>query len=90
MAIDPEKAKHILEACAAALAGHDRNLQGVVLADLLAMWLAASTDETPLKTFKLREGLLNEHIRMVVQELLPKNEAILAAKRTLQERKDLN
>lgn len=77
MPIDREEAAKILDACSQALAGHSSELQGAALADLLSMWLAGHRVwNDPKATFKLREELLNLHIKAVVQ-LLPANEAII-------------
>jgi hypothetical protein len=80
MAIDREEAAMILDACSKALTGHSSELQGAVLADLLAMWLAGHQCWGDAKaTFKLREELLNAHIKEVVRQL-PINERILMEK----------
>jgi len=51
------------------LAGHDPGIQGMVIADLLALWLAGHPSE-------LRESLLTMHIGNV-RELVVINAAIM-------------
>ena len=54
------------------LAGNGSEIQGAVLADLVAIWLAShlSSDES------LREELLNIHVA-TVRNLIPANESII-------------
>jgi hypothetical protein len=55
------------------LAGHPPEIQGAVLADLTAIWLAGHVQrDDPELTAKLREALLDLHIT-AVRELLPIN-----------------
>jgi hypothetical protein len=80
MAIDRQEAAMMLDVCSQVLRGHSSELQGAVLADLLAMWLAGHQCwGDPKGTFKLREELLNAHIKQVVHQL-PINERILMEK----------
>jgi len=61
------------------LTGHPPEVQGAVLADLLAMWLAGHVlnDGTPATEY--REALLAELIK-TVRRLVPVNEKIIKAK----------
>jgi hypothetical protein len=69
----PEAAK-MLDECSRALVGHEPYVQGAVLADLLAMWLADHTVVGDRKaTDLLRENLLKEHVQ-AVRALVPVNE----------------
>lgn len=60
-----------------ALAGRDPMIQGAVLADLVAIWLAGHIVPTDKDlTNKLREDLLAVHVEHV-RKLIPVNEAML-------------
>ncbi len=59
----------IVEQIKPILGGLHPGLQGAVLAELLAMWLAGHVAE-------VRESLLDVHVR-TVRELIPPNAAIL-------------
>lgn len=75
----PEAARLVNE-CGAVLYGQDIFVQGAVLADLLAMWLAAHVvagDTEATKT--IRENLLKAHIEQV-RELIPVNERMMIEK----------
>jgi hypothetical protein len=57
------------------LAGHPAPVQGAVLADLLATWLAGHIDKgSSQRTDLLREELLRHHLR-TVRLLVPVNAA---------------
>ena len=77
MPLDPQEIQQILDTCSAALAGHSSEMQGAVLADLLSMWLAGHrVMNDPEATFKLREELLDAHMKAVVQLLRPNDEIL--------------
>ena len=59
---------------APALAGLPPNIQGAVLADLTATWLAGHRATTQAATRKLRREMLNLHIA-AIWDLIPVNEA---------------
>jgi len=87
MSIDPKEAAEILNACSKAFDGHSSELQGAVLADLLSMWLAAHrVVNDPEATYRLREGLLDQHIKAVVELLRPNDEILNARYKARQER----
>jgi hypothetical protein len=54
------------------LHGHPPHIQGAVLADLFAMWLASHVD-TEGRTAKLREVLIKDWLAKAL-ELVPENE----------------
>lgn len=56
-----------------AMGGLDPNLQGAVLADLVATWLAGHTGESQRAVNQLREELLELHVEFV-RKLIPVNE----------------
>jgi hypothetical protein len=60
----------IVDACKPLLAGHDPAVQGAVLADLTAMWLAGHMGED---SEELRELLLSGFVELV-RKLVPINE----------------
>ena len=62
------------------LAGLEPPIQGAILADLLAIWLAGHFAEGPPSTTALRDLLLEQHMGLV-RALIPINEkAILEAR----------
>lgn len=64
----------IIRACSDALSGHDANVQGAVLADLLATWLAGHrVTGDPKATDVMRETLLSLHLG-AVRGLIPIND----------------
>jgi hypothetical protein len=77
---DPAAVEPITDAIwptvSAALGGLDPGLQGAVLADLVATWLAGFTGDKPAAVDRLREELLALHVD-TVRELIPINEARL-------------
>jgi hypothetical protein len=64
----------------AALAGKDPQLQGAVLADLVATWLAGFTGELAGDVAKVREELLALHAE-TVRALIPVNERKMLERR---------
>jgi hypothetical protein len=73
---DTEIVESIVNAIKPWLAGYSPEIQGAVLADLLAMFLAGHVGpEAPA----LREEILRLHIE-TVRDLIPVNEKILAAR----------
>ena len=66
-AFDPTLGAEIVDRIRPILGGHHPAVQGAVLADLLAIWLAGHQAD-------LREALLDVHIEKV-RELVPVNEA---------------
>lgn len=58
------------------LAGLPPEIQGAVLADLLAMWLAGHQGGDEDATYNFREDLLDEHLK-AVRALIPVNVAML-------------
>jgi hypothetical protein len=68
--------RHLCAKIGQLLHGHSPQVQGAVLADLLAMWLAGHTAGDPIANDELRGELLAAHIN-VVRELIPENEAII-------------
>jgi hypothetical protein len=60
------------------LAGHSPDIQGAVLADLLAIWLAGHIDpDSPRETRKIRDSLLHNHLD-AVRTLVPIEAAVIA------------
>lgn len=74
MSDDLRTIKQLTERIGRLLHGHPPTVQGAVLADLLAMWLAGHMSETEADTTGLREMLLSSHIE-VVRKLVPVNAA---------------
>ena len=66
-AFDPTLVTEIVDRIRPILGGHHPAVQGAVVADLLAIWLAGHQAD-------LREALLDVHIEKV-RELVPVNEA---------------
>lgn len=67
----------IVERVRPSLAGRSPEVQGAVLADLLAMWLAGHiVKDDPAGTDALREELLEMHLR-TVRKLIPVNAATI-------------
>ena len=54
-----------LAGCREALAGHGPGIQGAVLADLVAIWLAGMICDNPFNEIALRETLLSLHVKSV-------------------------
>ena len=74
--INPRAVEPIVAAISPLLAGHPSPIQGAVLADLLATWLAGHIIlGDPAGTDALRERLLAFHL-VAVRELIPINAAI--------------
>lgn len=72
------EAAQLYDAVAELIRGHHPYVQGAVLADMLAMWLAGHNLLGDKKgTREMRETLLAEHIK-AVRDLIPVNEKILA------------
>lgn len=72
------EAAQLYDAVATILRPYHSYVQGAVLADMLAMWLAGHSLIGDRKgTREMREGLLAEHIKHV-RELIPQNEKMLA------------
>ena len=69
-----EEVLAVTERIAPLLAGRAPEVQGAVLADLLATWLAGHQGEGAAD---LREELIRLHIE-AVRELIPVNEALMA------------
>ena len=67
---DAETALALAERIKPLLAGHPPELQGVVLAELLALWLAGHRVGSPRETERLRDELLVGHIE-AVRKLVP-------------------
>lgn len=59
------------------LAGKRPELQGAVLADLLALWLAGHSVGNPVHDDTLREDLLANHLT-IVRQLVPINVQLIA------------
>ncbi len=70
---DPHDVEPIVERIRPLLAGHRPEIQGAVLADLLATWLAGHMGEG---ADRVREELLRMHIEMV-RKLIPVNETMI-------------
>lgn len=69
------EARQIVERVRPLLAGRPPQVQGAVLADLLAMWLAGHIFRgNPGETDALREKLLESHLDLV-RRLIPVNAA---------------
>lgn len=75
MALDSSEVQKIVKSIAPLLAGHPAGVQGAVLADLLATWLAGHQGPDGLID-KAREEILELHIKMV-REMLPMSDAII-------------
>jgi hypothetical protein len=59
------------------LAGHPASVQGAVLADLLAIWLAGHViPSDDVETAKFREDLLQSHLA-IVRKLIPVNAELI-------------
>ena len=70
---DLETVRTLLNDISSLLAGKPPQVQGAVLADLLARWLAGHIDlDSSSKTDKLREEILREHLD-VIRKLVPVN-----------------
>ena len=63
----------LVEAIRPLLAGFPAPVQGAVLADLLAIWLAGHFGSDAAKTAEIREMLLEAH-NETVRRLIPENE----------------
>lgn len=62
-------------------AGQGAEVQGMALADLLAIWLAGHIlKDDPEATAKLRYELLDQHIK-AVWDLIPVNEKIMSVEK---------
>lgn len=70
------EASEMFAGCAKILQGHHMFVQGAVLADLLAMWLASHFTSDPEETAKMREQVLAEHIE-AVRIMIEHNEKII-------------
>jgi hypothetical protein len=69
------EAQNLAEKIGLLLAGHDPEVQGAALADLLALWLAGHIAPGDKKaTDEVRRLLLDAHVKAVL-ELVPINEA---------------
>jgi hypothetical protein len=83
MSLDSDKAAtlslQLAEQIAPLLAGWEPAVQGAALADLLARWLAGHFTGDRGTTKSLRDVMLAEHIRSVVQ-LIDVNEAQILAR----------
>ncbi len=69
---DAEMARRLCADISPILAGHPPRVQGAVLADLLAMWLAGHMASTRKATDAVRDAILAMHID-VVRKLIPIN-----------------
>lgn len=70
---DLAKVASIVKRMRLLLAGLPPHVQGAVLADLLAIWLAGHRiEDDPAETTALREKLLTMHLEMV-RQLIPPN-----------------
>ena len=77
MHLTTEAVHDMVEAIRPLLAGKSAPVQGAVLADLLAIWLAGhSTDRGSTEDAALREELLAHHIK-AVRTLISVNEEII-------------
>jgi hypothetical protein len=63
------------------LEGKPAPLIGAALADLVSLLIAGHVADTPLRTQKLRELILEEHIK-AVRKLIPLQEAMIRARMT--------
>lgn len=71
--------RRLMPLVSAELRGHPPELQGAVLADLTATWLAGFGVEGDAQaTARLREDLLGLHLE-TIRRLIPVNEALIAA-----------
>lgn len=71
---DAQKVHRLIGSLARILAGNPAPVQGAVLADLLAIWLAGHIAESgdAAETARLREEMLDYHLR-AVRALVPIN-----------------
>ena len=77
---DVAKAAELIDEIGGLLWGYGPDMQGAILADLLAMWLAGHlVPGDKAATKKAREALLQEHIKCV-RELIPENEKEILAR----------
>jgi hypothetical protein len=65
---DAQIALHVVRRIRPHLAGRPPNIQGAVLAELLATWLRGHHAETPERTMELRAELLG-HLLMTASRL---------------------
>lgn len=73
-------AERIAQKTYALLVGHPSEIQGAVLADLLATWLAGHiVHDNPAETHKIRKSVLDLHIE-VVRKLIPVNATLIHAR----------
>jgi hypothetical protein len=73
---DVDLTRQLYEAIRPLLAGHPPQVQGAVLADLLATWLAGHYADSDADTDRLRETIFAKHSE-IVWELVPVNDAII-------------
>jgi hypothetical protein len=66
----------IVECIRPLLSGQPAGVQGAVLADLLAIFLAGHRSDTPAHTEQVREAALAFHIE-TVRKLIPVNAALM-------------
>lgn len=72
-----KKAPEIAERIYPMLAGLHPTVQGAIVTDLVAMWIAGHVVEgDPKDTDRLRKFLMEQHIKLVVQLIKPNAEAI--------------
>lgn len=77
---DASDVEPIVERIRPLLAGHPPMVQGAVLADLLAIWIAGHiVVGKPTRTAEIREAFLERHLELV-RELIPVNEALFIRK----------
>lgn len=75
----PEMAKdaaQMFDEMAEIMRNHHPFVQGAVLADLLALWIAGHFTENEQQTIRIRDKILDEHIK-AVRKLIPINEKII-------------
>jgi hypothetical protein len=79
---DSEEVFRIVDAIKPLLAGHSPDIQGAVVADLLAIWLAGHVDQSEIgcadkpETDKIRRAMLDMHVEQV-WKLCAVNEKIM-------------
>lgn len=72
-----KKATKVAERIYPMLRGIHPTVQGAIVADLVAMWIAGHVVEgDPKDTDRLRKFLMEQHIKLVVQLIKPNAEAI--------------
>jgi len=79
---DPADVDPVVQAIHKLLVGRPHELQGPILADLLATWLVGHFSDDRRETERMREQMLTRHVH-IVRTLMPINEAVMLTGRQL-------